>query len=100
MTKDTSIRIRISKKDKDKLLKLSRKDKKSVSNYILHKSLDENTVSSLTLAEQINIINFINDIYHRIDASDDIHLKKEVKKLCNSYLLNSERNNENEQKNE
>lgn len=98
--KDTSIRIRISKEDKDTLLKLSRKDKKSVSNYILHKSLYENTVSSLTLTKQINIINFINDIYHRINASSDNHLKAEVKKICNSYLLNSERNNENEQKNE
>ena len=89
--KNEFIKIRISKKDKETLMKLSQKNKESISSYMLHKSLCENTASPINLAHQIDTINFINEIYHKINASADELLKAEVKALCNSYILNSER---------
>ena len=88
--KNEFIKIRISKKDKETLMKLSQKNKETISSYILHKSLYENVDSPINLAQQIDTINFINEIYHKINASADELLKAEVKVLCNSYILNSE----------
>ena len=89
--KNEFIKIRISKKDKETLMKLSQKNKETISSYILHKSLYENADSPINLAQQIDTINFINEIYHKLNASADELLKAEIKALCNSYILNSER---------
>ena len=89
--KNTFIKIRISKKDKETLMKLSKKNKEYISSYMLHKSLCENADSPINLTQQIDTLNFINEIYHKINASDDELLKADVKALCNSYILNSER---------
>lgn len=89
--KNDFIKIRISKTDKETLMKLSQKNKETISSYILHKSLYENADSPINLAQQIDTLNFINEIYHKINASADELLKAEVKALCNSYILNSER---------
>ena len=88
--KNEFIKIRISKKDKETLMKISQKNKKSISSYMLHKSLCGNADSPINLAQQIDTLNFINEIYHIINSSADELLKAEIKALCNSYILNSE----------
>ena len=89
--KQEFIKVRISKKDKDKLLKLSKQSKESLSSYILNKSLCTTDNSTIALPQQINMVNFINEIYHEINKSKNELLKEKVKTICNSYLLHQER---------
>lgn len=88
MIKDEFIKIRISKKDKETLMKLSQRENESLSSFILRKSLCHESVSGNTLSQQINTINFINEIYHKVSKSDNEKLRKEVATICNTYLLN------------
>ena len=46
MNKDEYIKIRISKKDKERLKNLSNKENESLSSFIIRKSLSQETVSS------------------------------------------------------
>ena len=92
MKKDEYIKIRINKKDKEKLIKLSNKENETLSSYILRKSLDQENVSSYTspyiTALEIHLINFVNEIYHEISRTDNETLNRNITAICNTFLLN------------
>lgn len=91
MKKDEYIKIRISKKDKEKLIKLSNKENETLSSYILRKSLDQKSVSSYTFPYftpfEIQLRTFVSEVYHEINKSDNEVLKRNVIAICNNYLL-------------
>ena len=92
MKKDEFIKIRISKKDKERLIQLSKKENENLSSFILRKSLCQETasshISSYILPQEIYVRNFVNEIYHTVNKTDNEELKKEITTICNTYLLN------------
>ena len=92
MNKDEYIKIRISKKDKERLKNLSNKENESLSSFIIKKSLSQETVSSHSSPNitppEIYLINFVNEIYHEVNRSDNKKLKGKVAAICNTFLLN------------
>lgn len=92
MNKDEYIKIRISKKDKEKLINLSNKENESLSSFILRKSLSQETISSHSSPyikpTEIHLLNFVNEIYHEVSRSDNEKLTRNVTAICNTFLLN------------
>ena len=91
MNKDEYIKIRISKKDKERLKSLSNKENESLSSFILRKSLSQETVPSYSFPDitpfEIQLRTFVSEVYHEINKSDNETLKRNVTAICNNYLL-------------
>ena len=88
--KEKVINIRITKTDKDKLMKLAQQNNETLSNYILQRSLCTHSTSSETLPQSIHLINFINEIYHNITSYNDNELTEIITSICKSHFSNLE----------
>ena len=80
-TKKESIKIRITKKDKDKLKKLSGLANESISAYILRKSLSEDADNVNVTPQTIEIYTLLSDIYHEIEKYGDVQLQNRIRSI-------------------
>lgn len=65
-TKDTSIRVRLTKEQKDKLKIKSKLNKESISSYILRKSLGAEMDVYQHIPDRVRVCAVMNEIYHGI----------------------------------
>lgn len=84
-SKKESIKLRVTKKEKDRLVKLSKAKKETLSGYMLRKGLDDSQNAYSTLPERIEFCTFMNDIYHEIAKSGNGQLERSIKKLYQNY---------------
>lgn len=84
--KKESIKLRVTKKEKDKLVKLSKAKKETLSGYMLRKSLDDSQNAYCTLPERIEFCTFMNDIYHEIAKTGNEQLEKSIEKIYQNYM--------------
>lgn len=84
--KNETIKIRVTKKEKDTLQQLSKNNGKSLSAYVLQKSLHENSGSSHLLPKEFDTLNVFNEIYHQIIKSGNKELEKDVAILFQKYF--------------
>ena len=84
-TKKESIKIRISKIDKDKLKKLSNSTNESLSAYILRKSLCEDTDIMELIPQTVELQNLLNEIYHEIEKCNDEQVKNRIKNIMKNH---------------
>ena len=77
-TKNTCIIIRVSEKEKEILAKRSHNCHKSMSSYILQKSLQNDSESSISLPDKIDIINCMNEIYHTVQKFGNQELTENI----------------------
>lgn len=88
-SKKESIKLRVTKKEKDKLLQLSKEQNESLSSYILRKCL-EDIRDSYPMPEKIGICNFMNEIYHEIEKYGNQQLKRNIRVIYQNYAQNHE----------
>ena len=81
VTKNKCIIIRVTEKEKEKLTELSHNCNKSVSNYMLQKSLHEDSELSILPPDKINIINCMNEIYHVVQKFGNQELTENITSL-------------------
>lgn len=84
-TKKESIKIRISKNDKDKLKELSNSANESLSAYILRKSLCEDPDIMELLPQTVELQNLLNEIYHEVEKCNDEQVKKRIKHIMKNH---------------
>ena len=78
--KDQYIKIRVTKQEKERLLKLAGKEKNTLSNYLLHKGLAETDgTGGIPLPEKIEILDFLNEVYHESQKCGDEKLGESIK---------------------
>lgn len=85
-TKTESIKIRITKKDKDRLMKKAKSSNESLSGYMLRKSLCGDSDLSSVIPQEIDIWNFFNEIYHEIDKKGSEQLKADIQSIYQKYI--------------
>lgn len=84
-SKSESIKIRVTKEQKDNLVELAKSNKESLSGYILRKSLDNRQDSYGSLPEKIQICCLMNELYHEIAKRGDEQLIRDVKRIYKNY---------------
>ena len=84
-SKKAEIKLRVTEHQKDKLKRLAKDHNESISSYILNKSLGRGQGLLEILPQQIEDSNFLNEIYHMVEMYGSESLKKEIKKLYESY---------------
>lgn len=82
MNKNQSIKIRVSKQEKEQLKKLAGSSK-SMSAYMLAKSLSTDSICQESVIDTIEKLDFTNAIIREVEKSRDAHLKKNVKEILN-----------------
>ena len=80
-TKNESIKLRVTKEQKEKLKYLSKQNNESMSVYILRKSMEEKISSYRFISDKIDICNLLNEIYHGLVMSDGRQTEQEVRKI-------------------
>lgn len=82
MSKNQSIKIRVTKQEKEQLKKLAGSSK-SMSAYMLAKSLSTDSICQESFIDTIEKLDFTNAIMREVEKSRDAHLKKNVKEILN-----------------
>lgn len=85
-TKSEIVKFRITKEEKEKLIRAAKSDNKSLSSYIQKKIQQEYPDPFQSLPHIIDINNSFNDIYHIIEKSGNETLTKEIFLLCHKYI--------------
>ena len=85
-TKNESIKLRVTKEQKEKLKYLSKQNNESMSVYILRKSMEEKISSYRFISDKIDICNMLNEIYHGLVMSDGRQTEQEVRKIFQTAL--------------
>lgn len=86
--KDTSIRVRLTKEQKDKLKMKSKLNKESVSSYILRKSLGEEMDVYRHIPDRVRVCAVMNEVYHGIVKRCGSEVECAVKELFQEVLEN------------
>lgn len=86
-SKKAEIKLRVTERQKDKLKRLAKDSNKSMSSYILNKSLGGGQGMLEILPQQIEDSNFLNEIYHMVEMYGSETLKKEIRELYGSYTM-------------
>lgn len=89
-SKTESIKLRVTKTEKDRLISLSKAKKESLSSYMLRKSLEDSQGAYDVIPDKIEICNFMNEIYHEIEKCDNPQLKRNIRKIYQNYIQNRE----------
>ena len=79
-TKNESIKLRVTKEQKEKLKYLSEQNNESMSAYLLRKSMENKTSSYRFISDKIDICNLLNEIYHGLVMSDGRQTEQKVRK--------------------
>lgn len=90
-TKSESVKFRITKEEKEKLVKTAKSENENLSSYIQKKIKQEYPNPLLSFPQIIDNTNFFNEIYHKIEKSGNETLLKEVYLLYHKYISNSGR---------
>lgn len=85
------IELRCTEEEKKTLTRYAKKEKTTVSNYILSRAIVDSEngkwVKNL-IADEIVILNAMNEIYHLVVKTGDEKLKAQVKELMNQMEVN------------
>lgn len=65
-TKSEIIKIRVSKKDKEKIKTMSRLNNETLTSYLLRKGLEEDADFFCHMPDRVESCGLLNEIYHRI----------------------------------
>lgn len=77
-TKSEIVKFRITKEEKEKLIKAAKSENKSLSSYIQKKIQQEDPDPFRYLPQIIDTNNLFNEIYHRIQKSGNETLANEI----------------------
>lgn len=80
ISKNQSIKIRVTKQEKEQLKKLAGSSK-SMSAYMLAKSLSTDSICQESVIDTIEKLDFTNAIIREVEKSTDELLKKSVKEI-------------------
>lgn len=81
--KDQYIKIRISGKDKKKLIQSAEREKKTLSSYLLERGLGETDAADrLPVWEKVEMTDNLNEICHRLQRCGDAELCRDIRELC------------------
>lgn len=84
--KNKIINIRVTEEEKERLIKLAKKEKKTVSMYLVQKGLSEGSgTESVFLPEQVETINLMNELWHRVQKCNDRELKTDIDALLENF---------------
>lgn len=86
--KDESIRVRLTKEQKDELKIKARLNKESVSSYILRKSLGEEMDIYWHIPDRVRICAVMNEVYHGIAKRCGSEMECAVREAFYSALEN------------
>lgn len=87
-TKSEFIKFRITKEEKEKLIKTAKSENESLSSYIQKKIQQEEPNPFQSLPQIIDTNNFFNEIYHKIEKNGNETLAKEIFLLYHKYISN------------
>lgn len=87
-TKSEIVKFRITKEEKEKLIKAAKSENESLSSYIQKKIQQECPDPFQSLPQIIDTNNFFSEIYHKIEKSGNETLIKEIFLLCHKYISN------------
>lgn len=87
-TKSEIVKFRITKEEKEKLIKAAKSENESLSSYIQRKIQQEYPDPFQSLPHIIDTINSLNEIYHKVEKSGNETLTKEIFLLCHKYISN------------
>lgn len=90
-TKSESVKFRITKEEKEKLVKTAKSENESLSSYIQKKICQEYPDPFQLLPHIIDTNNFFNEVYHIIEKNGNEALAKEIFLLYHRYIPNSGR---------
>lgn len=79
--KDESIKIRLTKHEKEQLQNQATAANKNLSAYVLQKSLCSDSICQNSFTDVVEASNLLNEIYHEIQKCGDEHLKNFVKSI-------------------
>lgn len=65
-TKNETIKLRVTKEQKETLKRLSKQNKESMSSYLLRKGMEEERSAYSSLPDKIDACNLLNEIYHAL----------------------------------
>lgn len=85
-TKNESIKLRVTKEQKEKLKYLSEQNNESMSAYLLRKSMENKTSSYRFISDKIDICNLLNEIYHGLVMSDGRQTEQKVRKIFQTAM--------------
>ena len=85
-TKSEIVKFRITKEEKEKLIKAAKSENESLSSYIQKKIQQEYPDPFQSLPQIIDTNYFFNEIYHKIEKSGNETLTKEIFLLCHKYI--------------
>lgn len=91
VTKSESIKFRITKEEKEKLIRIAESRNESLSSYILKRSLQEYPDTFRSLPQIIDTNNLVNEIYHMVKRNGNEALMGELSSLLHKHISNSGR---------
>lgn len=89
-SKTESIKLRVTKTEKNRLIALAKVKKESLSSYMLKKSLEDSLESYDTMPDKIEICNLMNEIYHEVEKNGNQKLRKNIRQIYQNYRKNQE----------
>ena len=81
-----SIKVRLSKQEKDTIKYLSELNKETMSSYLLRKSMENDMDIYQMMPDKIEICNLLNEIYHRVTLSVGEQKEQEVREVFREAL--------------
>ena len=76
-----SLKVRLSKKDKDTIKYLAELNNETMSAYLLRKSMENDRNFYQLLPDKIEVCNLLNEIYHRVTASVGKQKEQEMSEI-------------------
>lgn len=77
--KDKSVKVRVTEKEKENLMRLAKKEKQTLSAYLLEKGLSEKRgPEGIPLFRKVETIDFLNELWHRVQKCNDRELKADI----------------------
>lgn len=80
--KNKIINIRVTEKEKEELAARAKKEKMTVSMYLVQKGLAEKSgTGERFLPEQVENVDFLNELWHRVQKCGNRGLKEDIEAL-------------------
>ncbi len=89
VVKNTEIKVRINEKDKIQLQESARKQKMTLSNYILMKCFTDTDCHIKMIPDSVRIWDTCNRIIHAVESTHDKNLLTEVENIIKHGLQKS-----------
>lgn len=81
-----SIKVRLSKKEKDTIKYLSELNNETMSSYLIRKSMEDNRNFYLLIPDKIEICNLLNEIYHGVIVSEGRQREPRIREVFQEAL--------------